>query len=201
MSSIYWGFSSSEELKDTPEGGTRTLSQGCTVISWLLLSWLCIPSFPWLATVWTVWMALWNRRKIMEAGTGSYKWETGDTERLWCPGSPQGLLLSFTTTRGALIRRVWLVLGSPPQKDVARYFFQGYAFLWPPDVRSQLIGKDPDAGKDWGQEERRHEDEEEMVGWHHWLNGYEFEQTLGDDEGQGSLAYCRIVKNQTQLSN
>ena len=46
--------------------------------------------------------------------------------------------------------------------------------LWPPDVKSWLIGKDPDAGKDWGQEEKG-TTEDEMVGWHHWLNGHEFE--------------------------
>ena len=59
--------------------------------------------------------------------------------------------------------------------------------LWPPDAKSWLAGKDPDAGKDWGQEEKG-VTEVEMVGWHHWLNGHEFEQTLGDSEGQGSLA-------------
>ena len=58
--------------------------------------------------------------------------------------------------------------------------------LWPPDAKSRLIRKDPDAGKDWGQEEKG-TTEGEMVGWHHRLNGHEFEQALGDDEGQGSL--------------
>ena len=48
---------------------------------------------------------------------------------------------------------------------------------------------DPDAGKDWGQEEKRATGDE-MVGWHHWLNGHEFEQTQGDSEGQGGLACC-----------
>ena len=61
--------------------------------------------------------------------------------------------------------------------------------LWPPNVKSQLIGKDPDAGKDWGQEEKG-VTKDEMVGWHHWLNGHEFKQTHGDGEGQGSLACC-----------
>ena len=61
--------------------------------------------------------------------------------------------------------------------------------LWPPDVKSRLMGKDPDAGKDWGQEEKG-TTEDEMVGWHHWLNGHEFEQTLGNGEGQGSLVCC-----------
>ena len=58
--------------------------------------------------------------------------------------------------------------------------------LWPPDGKSQLIGKDPDAGKDWRQEKQMTDDE--MIGWHHWFNVPEFEQTLGDGEGQGSLA-------------
>ena len=61
--------------------------------------------------------------------------------------------------------------------------------LWPPDVKSWLIWKDPDAGKDWGKEEKGAA-EDEMVGLHHWLDGHEFEQTLGDSEGQGSLMYC-----------
>ena len=60
---------------------------------------------------------------------------------------------------------------------------------WLPDVKSRLIGNDPDAGKDRGQEEKR-VTEDEMVGWHHRLNGHEFEQTPGDSEGQGSLACC-----------
>ena len=55
-------------------------------------------------------------------------------------------------------------------------------------MKSQSIGKDPDAGKDCGQEKRAIEDE--MVGWHHQLNGHEFEQTPGDGEEQGSLACC-----------
>ena len=60
--------------------------------------------------------------------------------------------------------------------------------LWPPDVKSWLIGKDPDSGKDWGQEKGKTEDE--VIVWHHWLNGHETEQTLGDGEEQGSLECC-----------
>ena len=64
-----------------------------------------------------------------------------------------------------------------------------HPMLWPPGVKSRLIGKDPDAGKD-----RRQEDKgttgDEMVGWHHLHNGHEFEQTLADSEGQGSLICC-----------
>ena len=61
--------------------------------------------------------------------------------------------------------------------------------LWPPDGKSWLTGKDPDAGKDWRQEEKGMT-EDEMVGWYHRLNGHEFELTLGGSEGQGSLACC-----------
>ena len=63
--------------------------------------------------------------------------------------------------------------------------------LWPPDAKSRLIGKDPDGGKDWRQEEKGMT-EDEMVGWHHCLNGYEFEEALGDGIGQGSLACCSL---------
>ena len=59
--------------------------------------------------------------------------------------------------------------------------------LWPPDAKTWPTRKDPDAGKDWRQEEKGMT-EDEMIGWHHWLNGQEFEQTLGDGEAQGSLA-------------
>ena len=61
--------------------------------------------------------------------------------------------------------------------------------LWPPDVKNGFIGKDPDAGKD-GRQEEKGTTEDEMVGWHHWLDGHEFEQAPGDGEGRGSLACC-----------
>ena len=61
--------------------------------------------------------------------------------------------------------------------------------LWPPDAKNWLIGKDPDAGKDWRQEEKGMT-EDEMAGWHHWLNDHEFEQAPGVGDGQGSLACC-----------
>ena len=61
--------------------------------------------------------------------------------------------------------------------------------LWPPDVKNWLTGKDPDSGKDWRQEEKV-TIEDEMVGWHHQLDGHEFEQALEVDDGQGRLACC-----------
>ena len=69
-------------------------------------------------------------------------------------------------------------------------------------MKSRLIGKDPDAGKDWGQQEKP-VTQDEMVGWHHQLNGHESEQSPGDREGQGSLACCNpwVAKSRTQLSN
>ena len=61
--------------------------------------------------------------------------------------------------------------------------------LWPPDAKSWLTGKDPDAGKDWGQEEKGVTNDE-MAGWHHCLNGHGFEQAPGVGDGQGGLARC-----------
>ena len=61
--------------------------------------------------------------------------------------------------------------------------------LWTPDGKSRIIGKDPDAARDWGQE-KKGMTEDEMVGWHHGLDRHEFEQTPGDGEGQVSLACC-----------
>ena len=61
--------------------------------------------------------------------------------------------------------------------------------LWSPHAKSWLTGKDPDAGRDWGQEEKG-TTEDEMAGWHHRLDGHEFEWTLGVGDGQGGLACC-----------
>ena len=72
----------------------------------------------------------------------------------------------------------WLFIGKTDAEAEA-------PILWPPDAKSYLIGKD----SDWGQKEKW-VTENEIVGWHHWLNGHEFEHPLGDSEGQGSLACC-----------
>ena len=68
--------------------------------------------------------------------------------------------------------------------------------LWPPHVKSWLIGKDSDAGRDWRQEQKG-TTEDEMAGWHHWLDGRESEWTAGVGDGQGGL----VVKSWTQLNN
>ena len=74
--------------------------------------------------------------------------------------------------------------------------------LWPPDAKSWFTGKDPDAGKDWRQEEKG-TTKDKMLGWHHWHDGHEFEQDPGDGEGMGSLVYCSpwVAKSWTKLSN
>ena len=74
--------------------------------------------------------------------------------------------------------------------------------LWPPQANSWLIGKDPDAGRDWGQEEKG-TTEDEMVGWHHRLNGHGFGWTPGVGDGQEGLACCGSWgwKSQIRLSN
>ena len=61
--------------------------------------------------------------------------------------------------------------------------------LWPPNAKNRLNGKDPDAGKDWGQEEKGMT-EDDTVQWHHRFYGHEFERALGVGDGQGSLACC-----------
>ena len=80
--------------------------------------------------------------------------------------------------------------GNQPWMFIGRTDAEAEApILWPPDAKSWLIGKDSDAGKGWRQEEKGMA-ENKLVGWHHWLNGHEFEQALGDGDGQGSLVCC-----------
>ena len=98
------------------------------------------------------------------------------------PGNPKG-------------NQPWVFIGRTDTKDEA-------PILWPPDVKNWLIGKDPDAGKDWGQEEKGAA-EDEMVGWHHWLSQHEFEQAPGISEGQETwhAAVHGVTKSQTWLSD
>ena len=76
----------------------------------------------------------------------------------------------------------WMFIGKTDAEAEAPVF-------WPPDVKNRLLRKDPDAGKDWKKEEKG-TTEDKMVGWHHQLNGHEFEQALGVGDGQGGLACC-----------
>ena len=88
----------------------------------------------------------------------------------------------------------WLVIGSTDAEAEA-------PILWPPDMKSQYIGKDPDAEKSWRQEEKGMT-EDEMVGWHHRLNGHESEQALGDSEDREAwrAAVHGVTKGRTRLS-
>ena len=79
-------------------------------------------------------------------------------------------------------RRPWIFIGNTEAGAEA-------PVLWPPDAESWLTGEDPDAGKDWGQEQKR-VTENDMVGWRPQLNEHEFEQAPGHSEGQGGLACC-----------
>ena len=76
----------------------------------------------------------------------------------------------------------WVFIGGPDVEAETE-------ILWPPDAKNWLIGKDPDAWKNWGQEEKG-TTEDEMVGWHHWHNGHGFGWTPGVGDGQGGLACC-----------
>ena len=76
----------------------------------------------------------------------------------------------------------WIIVGRTDAETEAPVF-------WSSDVNSQLIGKVPGAGKDWGQKEKR-ASEDEMASWRHWCNGHELGQTPGDGEGQWDLACC-----------
>ena len=80
--------------------------------------------------------------------------------------------------------QLWIVIGRTDAEAEA-------PILCPPDTKSWLIKEDSDAGRYWNQEAKG-ATEDEIVGRHHWLNGHEFEQTLGDGEGQGSLVCCSL---------
>ena len=113
---------------------------------------------------------------------------------LWCwrrLGSSFDCKINSVSPKG---NQSWIFIGRTDAKAEA-------PILWPPDAKSQLIRKDPDAGKDWWQEEKGMT-EDEMVGWHHQLNGHEYEQAMGDGGGQGSLACCSIwVPKELDMTN
>ena len=113
-----------------------------------------------------------NEKKIKEAGCPIYAFE------FWC--------------WRRLLRVPWKIKAVNPKWNqpwifIGRTDSEAEApILWPHVAKGRLIGKDPDVGKDWGQEEKG-VTEDEMVGWHHQLNWHEIEQTQGDCEGQGNL--------------
>ena len=89
--------------------------------------------------------------------------------------------------------QLWIFIGRADVEAKAPVF-------WPPDVKSQPIGKDSHGGKE---REEKGAPEDEMVGWHPWVNGHEFEKTLGVSEGQGTLVCCSLwsAKNRIELNN
>ena len=101
---------------------------------------------------------------LSNCGAGEDSWENPLDSKEIKPVNPKG-------------NQPWIVIGRTDAKAKS-------PILWPTDVKSRFIGKDPGAGKDWRQKEKGMT-EDEMVGWHHWLNGYQ-----GDSEGQESLACC-----------
>ena len=105
---------------------------------------------------------------LLNCGVGEDSWESLGCKEIK-PINPKG-------------NQAWIFIGRTDAEAET-------PILWPPDAKNWLIGKDPDAGKDWRQEENRMT-EDEMVGWHHWLNGHKFEQALQVDDGWGSLVCC-----------
>ena len=105
---------------------------------------------------------------LLSCGVGEDSWESLDCKEIQ-PVHPKG-------------DQSWVFVGwTNPEAETP--------IRWPPHVKSWLIGKDPDTGRGWGQEEKG-TTKDEMAGWHHWLNGRESEWTLGVGDGQGGLACC-----------
>ena len=120
-----------------------------------------------------VWVGLWKKLRaeellLLNCGLGENSWES-----LGLQGDPTSPFWR-SSARGVLWKE---------------YATAETPVLWPPPAKSWLIGKDCDAGRDWGQEEKG-TTEDEMAGWHHWLDGHESEWTPGVGEGQGGLACC-----------
>ena len=111
----------------------------------------------------------------------SDRWKAKKEERgLGFPIRKKKNLYMYANPKG---NQSWIFIGKTDAEAEA-------PILWPPDKKNWLIRKDPDAGKDWRQEEKRMT-ENEMAGYHHWLDGHEFEQAWGAGDGQGSLVCCR----------
>ena len=105
---------------------------------------------------------------LLNCGVGADSWESLGLQEIKAV-NPKG-------------NQSWIFIGKTDAEAEA-------PILWPPEAKNWLIGKDPDAGKNWRQEVKGMA-EDEMVGWHHWLDGQEFEQAPGNGDGQGSLECC-----------
>ena len=106
-----------------------------------------------------------------------------DAFKLWCWRRLLRVLWTAKRSNQSILRnQPWILIGRIDAEADA-------PILWPPDVKNRLIGKDCDAGKDWGQEEKG-ATEDEMIGWYHQLIEHEFEQIQENSEGQGRLVCC-----------
>ena len=118
----------------------------------------------------------------MEVTVGPQREPTTKELLLLNRGIGESLGLQGDQTNNPKGNQSWIFIGRTDAKAWA-------PGLWPPDANKWLLGKDPDAEKDWRQEEKG-TTEDVMVGWHHQLKGHEFEQALGVGDGQGNLACC-----------
>ena len=114
-----------------------------------------------------------------------------DAFKLWCWRRLLRVLWTAKRSNQSILRnQPWILIGRIDAEADA-------PILWPPDVKNRLIGKDCDAGKDWGQEEKG-ATEDEMIGWYHQLIEHEFEQIRENSEGQGRLV-CYSPWGQKEL--
>ena len=130
-----------------------------------LLKAIVFPVVTYGCESWTIKKAECQRIDVLNCGVGEDSWESLVCKEIK-PVNPKG-------------NQSWIFI---------RRTDANTPILWPPDAKIWLIGKDPDAGKDWRQEKGMTEDE--MVGWHHRFNGHEFEQAPRVGDGQGSLGCC-----------
>ena len=160
-------------------------------VHWKDWCWRCNSNT--LAT-WCVELTLWKRpwcwERLKAGGEGDDRgwdgWMASLTQWTWVWVNSRSW---WWTGRPGMLQSLGLQRVGPDWATELNWTDAEAPILWPPAVKSWLIGKDPDAGKDWRQKEKRMR-EDEMVGWHHWLNEHEFKQTLGDTDGQRSLECC-----------
>ena len=153
--------------------------------------------------LWSIWIAYWKAETFATKGLSGqgygfssshvWMWEL-DCEESWVPKNWCFWTVVFEKTLESPLdcKEIQPVHSKGDQPWV--FFGRNDAkvetpVLWPPHPKSWLIGKDSDAGRDWGQE-KKGTTEDEMAGWHHWLDGHEFEWTLRVGVGQGGLACC-----------
>ena len=117
---------------------------------------------------WTIKKAEHQKLILLHCGVGEDSWESLGLQEIQ-PAHPKR-------------NQSWIFIGRTDAEAET-------PILWPPDAKNWLIEKDPNAGKDWRQEEKG-TTEDEMVGWYHWLSGHEFEQAPGVGDGQGGLMCC-----------